>query len=214
MTLVLLHALPFGASMWPTDLLERAVAPTLYGFGESIEAWAAAVVDLIGPGRHVVVGNSIGGSCAIEVARLAPERIEHLVLVGAKAGHRPEPEFRDTALAVLERDGLNVAYERYWQPLFGPSTSAATLDSARAIVRGISVDDIARGVRVFHARADRAEFLAGWSGPITVVAGDRDRSPAGSREFAASLLDATYVEVPDCGHYVPLEHPDALRRLL
>jgi pimeloyl-ACP methyl ester carboxylesterase len=33
-----------------------------------------------------IVGNSIGGSRAIEVARLVPERVRMIVLVGTKPG--------------------------------------------------------------------------------------------------------------------------------
>ena len=94
MRLVLLHALPLDGTMWTgaTEFpVDATIAPTLYPLGASLEEWAAGVLDLAGPDPFVVVGNSVGGSCAIEVARLAPERVAAMVLVGAKAGVRPEP---------------------------------------------------------------------------------------------------------------------------
>lgn len=78
--------------MWTGEmhlLPERTIAPTLYGFGESIEEWARAILDVASEGPLVVVGNSVGGSCALEVARQAPDRIQAIVLIGAKAGVRP-----------------------------------------------------------------------------------------------------------------------------
>ncbi len=57
--------------MWPDEvraLASRTVAPTLYDLGESIEEWAAGVLDLAGPGPLAVVGNSVGGSCALPLA--------------------------------------------------------------------------------------------------------------------------------------------------
>jgi hypothetical protein len=45
--LLLLHALPLDATMWraQSDLMPGAtLAPTLYPLGDTIEAWAAAVL--------------------------------------------------------------------------------------------------------------------------------------------------------------------------
>ena len=82
--------------MWASEmqLLPKAtIAPTLYSFGESIEDWAKAVLNLATDEALVVVGNSVGGSCALEVARQDPGRVRAIVLIGAKAGLRPDPEF-------------------------------------------------------------------------------------------------------------------------
>ena len=63
-------------------------APTLYPLGDNIEAWAAAVLKLAKGDRLIAVGCSVGGSCALELAVAAPDRIAALVLIGTKAGHR------------------------------------------------------------------------------------------------------------------------------
>ena len=86
MTLVLLHPLPLDGSVWDDEmraLSPRTLAPTLYDLGDTISEWAEAVLDLAGPGPLVLVGNSVGGSCAVEVAHLAPERVRAVVLGGA-----------------------------------------------------------------------------------------------------------------------------------
>src|SRR5258707_11475026 len=44
-------------------------------FGDSIEAWAAAALRLTKGDRLVVVGCSVGGSCALELAVAAPDRV-------------------------------------------------------------------------------------------------------------------------------------------
>lgn len=66
------------------------IRPNLYGLGESLEAWAGGVLDLVSTGPLILVGSSVGGSCALEVARLAPDRVAAVALIGAKAGHRPK----------------------------------------------------------------------------------------------------------------------------
>jgi pimeloyl-ACP methyl ester carboxylesterase len=40
--------------------------------------------------RLIVVGCSVGGSCALELAVAAPDRIAALVLIGTKAERRPD----------------------------------------------------------------------------------------------------------------------------
>ena len=139
--------------MWPPEMRSLAptvMAPNLYEFGDSIEAWASGVLDTVGRGPLVVVGNSVGGSCAIEVARLAPERVRLIVLVGAKPGHRPEPDFCDAVIRLLSEHGMSVAWREYWEPLFAPNADPLVVQQARRIALAQSVDAIIGGVRVFH----------------------------------------------------------------
>jgi pimeloyl-ACP methyl ester carboxylesterase len=77
MRLVLLHALPFDERMWDTtrSLLAGAFVPTLYSLGRSIKEWAAAILAECQGEELFVVGSSVGGSCALEVARAAPEQV-------------------------------------------------------------------------------------------------------------------------------------------
>ncbi|HEV7758841.1 MAG TPA: alpha/beta fold hydrolase, partial [Acidimicrobiales bacterium] len=101
MRVVLLHALPFDGRMWRAerDLLgSEALAPSLYRFGARLEDWAQGVLDLVGGEPLVVVGCSVGGSCALEIARAPPDQVAGIVLVGAKAGVRPDPALRDRAV--------------------------------------------------------------------------------------------------------------------
>ena len=210
--LLVLHPLPLDGSIFSNDLrslVDECVAPTLYGEGADLVAWARAALDAVGDGPVVVVGNSIGGSCAIEVARLAPGKVKGLVLCGSKAGHRPEPDLRDKALDVLEREGLDVAWERYWCPLFGPAAPAAVVDDAWRSAQRIGAPAIADGVRAFHGRADREDFLLEWDGLVVFVSGEHDR-PERSRCFAERLPCGSFHQIDGVGHYLPLEAPEAL----
>ena len=210
MTLVLLHPLPLDGSIWPDavrSLAEDVVAPDLCSLGDHVEVWADAVLQLAGDGPLVVVGSSVGGSCAIEIALRAPDRVAAIVLSGTKAGHDPDPQLRDEALEVLAGDGVEVAWRRYWRPLFGPRASARTVDRALAVAVSQGPDAVARGVRAFHGRPDRDDFLDSWSGPVWIVNGEHDR-PERARLDARRLADCRFVEVPGAGHYLPLEAPD------
>ncbi len=217
--LLFLHALPLDNTMWADqmDLLPNsAIAPTLYTFGDSVEEWAARALQLTTSDRLIVVGCSVGGSCAVEVAIAAPERIIALVLIGTKAAHRPNPSFCASALELLERRGIDVAWQTYWEPLFSRQANQAVVDAARKNALQRLPKDLARGVQVFHSRPSRDQFLANWPKPVAVVTGEEDVAP-GVAVNAAAAASATHGRlhiIPSCGHYVPLEQPSALNAIL
>jgi pimeloyl-ACP methyl ester carboxylesterase len=211
--LVLLHPLPLDGTIWSAataDLTVEFLAPTLYPLGDDLEDWARAVLELAGSGPLLVVGNSVGGSCAVEMARLAPTRVKGLVLCGTNVVHRPEPALRDEALGILAAGDLQLAWDRYWAPLFGPTVAPALVDRAWRVAQSHGSGAIAAGVRAFHCRADRSGFVRGWPGPTWVVSGEHDVRPARSRALASNLARGEYLEVGGAGHYLPLEAPAAI----
>jgi pimeloyl-ACP methyl ester carboxylesterase len=216
--LVLLHALPLDGSMWrnQAELLPGAThAPTLYGLSETLADWAAAVLDHVQGDRLIVAGNSIGGSCAIEMAALAPERIAAVAMIGAKAGHRPEPDLHREAISLLRDEGVEAAWRKYWEPLFGPSSAEAMADAKR-IALALSVDKVATGVTAFHTRLDRSAVVPTLRCPILFISGSHDLAP-GLATIAAranAARDGRLTIIPDCGHYVPMEQPEALNAIL
>ena len=217
MTVVLLHPLPLDGSVWDevrATLQYETFAPTLYGMGESMGAWASSILDVAPPGPLVLVGNSIGGSCALEVARLAPERVCLLVLIGAKPGHRPEPDVRDEAVQLLEQNGLDAAWASYWAPLFAADADCDVVRRAHEVARAQGIDEIVRGVRVFHERPDRSEFIETFDAPVIVAHGELDRVPRDPARLARRLQRGKHVIVACSGHYVPLERPSELANVL
>ena len=86
-TILLLHGWPVSERIWVSQVsaLRDAGfdvhAPHLYGRGPSIDDWAAQLLREI-DGPLVPVGASMGGYCALALARRAPERIVGMVLVG------------------------------------------------------------------------------------------------------------------------------------
>lgn len=211
--LLLLHPLPLDGSIFSDDLCELVAdcsAPTLYDEGSDIVDWARAALDAVGDGPVTVIGNSIGGSCAIEVARLAPRKIKTLVLCGAKPGHRPEPTHRDEALRLLRNDGIGAAWDRYWLPLFGPHAPAHVLERGRLLAEKQGAEAIASGVRAFHSRPDRESFLGSWTGRVAIVRGEHDTAPKPDQRLARRLPNASFHLVQGIGHYVPLEAPATL----
>jgi len=217
MRLVLLHALPLDGRMWDVvqSTFSDTFAPTLYELGGSVQEWANAILDECSDEELLVVGNSVGGSCALEVARAAPDRVRGVVLIGAKVSVRRDLRLRDEAVGVLRRDGIAAAWDRYWKPLFGADAPAAVVAGARKLALEQDVGDLVTGVRAFHDRRDHSEWLATWSGGLVSVTGAEDRIPA-PRAAAASVTSegAQQLVIDSAGHYVPLERPQTLSRII
>jgi pimeloyl-ACP methyl ester carboxylesterase len=214
--LLLLHALPLDGTMWAAQkeiLPGSTYAPTLYPLGDTVEAWAAAALRLVKGDRLVVVGCSVGGSCALEVAVAAPDRVAALVLIGTKAAHRPDPALHASALRTLREKGLEEAWKVYWEPLFSRSASKQVIGHAKHLTLRQSPLDVARGVTAFHSRPDRHQFLSAFPRPVIVVTGADDR-PSLSMAQAKSARHGRLCVVPECGHYVPLERPEHLNSIL
>jgi pimeloyl-ACP methyl ester carboxylesterase len=217
--LLLLHALPLDGSMWAgqMELLPGSTyAPTLYALGDSVEEWAAEALKLVKGDRLIVVGCSVGGSCALEVAVAAPDRVAALVLIGTKAGHRPDPALHAYALETLQQKGLEEAWRVFWAPLFSSSADSQVISDAKRMALRRSPQEVARGVTAFHSRPGRDQFLLTFPRPVIVVTGADDSAP-GLEVSAAQARSAQHGRlhiVPECGHYVPLERPDFMNSIL
>ncbi|MGR9431330.1 alpha/beta fold hydrolase [Rhizobium leguminosarum] len=100
------------------ELLPGATyAPTLYSFGDRIESWAEKALALTTAKRLVVVGCSVGGSCALEVAALAPDRVAALVLIGKDGSTRQSAYYPE--LRSLRADGTAGGDQFDYSPSFG-----------------------------------------------------------------------------------------------
>lgn len=190
-------------------------APTLYALGDTVEEWAAAALKLVDGDHLIVVGCSVGGSCAIEVTVAAPERVAALVLIGTKADHRPEPELHAAALQMLGDHGVEEAWQTYWAPLFSRSADPGGVAAAKRIALSQAPEAIARGVTAFHSRPSRGAFLTTLRCPVVVVTGADDVAPGhGIGADQAAAAQGRLHVIPACGHYVPVDRPNCLNDIL
>lgn len=216
--LLFLHALPLDGRMWvaQTALFPgRSHAPTLYGLGNTLSDWAANALAEVREQRIIVVGCSVGGSCALEIARRAPDRVAALVLIGTNARHRPNPEFHARALRILGEGGVAAGWDEFWDPFFADGNDDARSEGRR-LAMSHSAEDIARGTTVFHTRPDLEHVLAAFDGPVAYVTGDVDVAPglASSARQAGLTRNGRLHVIERCGHYVPLERAEALNGIL
>jgi pimeloyl-ACP methyl ester carboxylesterase len=197
------------------------VAPDLYGRGPTIDEWAASLLGELDD-EFVAVGNSIGGYLALALARVAPERVRALVLVGARAdADTPERrEARDAMIQLVEREGPEAVWREMRPQLFSAHAPADVVERAHRIALDQGSQHLAQAIGVMRDRPDSSDVVRGFEGPLLVAVGEHDRffPPEQAQALADSAPDGRFEVFRDVGHLPGLEGPDrfnaALREFL
>jgi pimeloyl-ACP methyl ester carboxylesterase len=180
-----------------------------------LAADAAAIIDGLALGRAHVIGYSLGGATAQELAIARSELVRSMVLLSTWA----------------RSDGWFIAQMRNWQTLrrahaeeheflralavwlFSPATFARDPEPWRVYLTFEETAQQAEGwIRQTEADIahDASARLGSVDVPALVIVGEDDIcTPARySRELCALLPFASLVMVPDAGHAAVLEQPD------
>lgn len=224
----------------------RVLAPDLFGHGESdkplgdysLGAHAASLRDLLDAldvPSATVVGHSLGGGIAMQLAYLFPERVDRLVLVSSGGlGRELNPLLRaatlpgselvlpvlasgwlhgvgDSALRLWRRVGLpavSPSSTQAWQSL----TSLADADTRRAFL-ATSRSVIDAGGQTVSARSRLSGLTAR---EVLLIWGAGDRMiPSSHLEAARAELPHSRVEIlPRSGHFPHLDEPDRFAAVL
>lgn len=204
------RALRAQARVWCADLQPL-------GDG-GVDAWAAALLRVLPP-RFCLAGFSLGGLLALELLRRAPERIERLALIASNAeAAGPRARRRGQAQRRAWRQGGATAVLRGALPLYLPVARRRALHAA-VIGAMAARTPTAAALAQFDWAACRPAghaVLAAHTAPLLVVsAADDALCPrAQQQRLTAARADARWVELRRCGHFIPLERPRQLSRLL
>ncbi len=183
-------------------------------------AGMAASVLAAAPPRFALVGHSLGGIVALEVARAAPGRVERLALVNA-SGRGPS----DAQLAAWSdlADRLDAGdFDAVTGDLADANLPAGHPDASvhRArwdrMARAVGADGLLRQLRAQATRPDSLPTLDRITAATLVVSGSEDTvcRPALQAELAAGLPHARHVTLPGAGHMTPLTDAPALAAVL
>lgn len=206
--ILLLHALPLDERMWAGQravLAEHDVAaPRLYGRGRTMAEWAASVAEETA-GELTVVGASMGGYCALALARLVPERVQALMLVGARPdADSPERRAgRADTIELIRAEGADGLLN-----MMLPKLVADTNVLDRSLLYR-DADGLIEAVEAIRDRPDSTELARTFPGPLQFVVGEHEAFVT-----AGELLEFPVVEVADSGHLVNIERPDEFNAIL
>ena len=217
--ILLLHALPLDGAMWKNQMHlfpDATYAPNLYDFGDRLEDWAGEVLQLATERQLIVVGCSVGGSCALEIAQADPERVAALVLIGTKASHNPDPDLHTSTITRLRTDGVDAAWREIWAPHFWNAQDEQAFATVRDIAKRQSIENLLKGLNAFHTRSCCEQLVTASDIPIHVVTGEHDILPGRQQcaELAKLAPQGQMHVISSCGHYVPLEQPEQFNSVL
>lgn len=219
--IVFIHGTRLCRSAWSAQMADlrdtyRVIALDLPGHGtlaaerftlERAREQVIRVVDQAADGRAVLVGLSLGGYVAMDVAAAQPDLVRGLVLSGATA----EPD----GLRSLPYRGLAWAMSRF----DGPALDALNARFFRTRFPAAIAEPIVAGGFWSSGGADALRSLAGerfaprlatYPGPTLILNGAYDlpfRLSAGS--FARVARDARRIRLAGASHLANLDRPDA-----
>ncbi|WP_241249219.1 alpha/beta fold hydrolase [Rhodococcus sp. X156] len=246
---VLLHGLgATNASMLPVlaDLAKdhRVISPDTPGFGaseappwkytaEQMHRWLRSFLDAVDARGAVVIGNSLGGRLALELALRDPDAVDRLVLLCPAPAFR---RFRQLA-PVAKRLPMLMARMPFGppRPALVTGLKAMFADPSRlpSTWYDAAIDEFLIAMKdPSHRRAALSAMLNiytdepfGESGfwdrlphlepPALFIWGAADRLVPASfaRHVTEALPDAESVVIPDCGHVPQFELPELTMRL-
>ncbi|MFI5855319.1 alpha/beta fold hydrolase [Streptomyces parvulus] len=181
----------------------------------------ALAEDVLGTvrGPFVLVGLSLGAIVGFEVLRRAPERVAGLCVMATNAGP-PRPE---QYAAWRELDGLVAAgrfadvVERTLPGMFPDRTpTPRAARRYRAMAHAVGACAARAQLAAQATRTDAMDVLRAARCPTAVLAGARDAlcPPAFHRAIARAVPGARLTLLPDAGHLVPWQRPDAVSAAL
>ena len=187
----------------------------------SVETWVQdleTVVDAAGIDRFALMGISQGGAPAITYAVKHPERVSHLILVGA---YSRGWEYRDNPEALKARHAFetmvrldwgtrNPAFDFNFANLYVPENATPQHQEWFSNLRRISAspENAARLMEACDKINVRA-LLPSISVPTIVFHSDRERGvpPAEGRILAAEIPNARFVPLSSANHLLLADEP-------
>ena len=245
---LLVHGLGASVEWWERNITalaarHRVYAPDLPGFGRSErlpEALSLPVatgflrrfLDAVDVPRAHVVGNSLGGSIAMQFAVQFPEAVDRFVLVDpAGFARQIHWVFRLISLPVLgcwlTRPGRRKLELFHRHFIHGDSSwltaewldrvhALTTLPGAPQMLRDVARVSVNLGGIKASVLKPLHEKLPALAAPTLIVWGDRDRLvPPAQTEIGRRRLPSARVHIfPGCGHCPQLERAAEFNELL
>lgn len=220
----------WDAQMEPLSQAFRVIRYDHRGFGKSSapDKPYSPVADLVALMEHLelkranLVGNSMGGTLALDFVLLQPNLTGAVVVVASTAGGYPVPEEdikqMNEVLGVAKDKGTSAAVPLWLQhPMVG---LASRHPSAGSLLRTM-VDDNQKMFLAEHWPQEPMtppayERLAGLNANVLFVVGDQDVASVrnGAEASAARIKKSKVVTIKDADHLPHMEHPEAINKLL
>lgn len=221
--LCLLPGLLCDATVWEPQhaaLTDRAdvYIPDFWGLS-SFENMARKALDETS-GPLDVAGHSMGARVALEMWRLAPERMRRLALLDT-GYHGPRPQEEPARMKLVElayREGMAAVAARWLPPMLHPSrvNDQALMGPLTDMVCRATPEIFEGQQRAGLTRPDASGYLPRIACPTLVLCGLQDGwSPPPQHEEMARIIPGAQLRLIDeCGHMATVERPEEVTQAL
>lgn len=225
--LLLLHGLGVSRADWAPQIDHfcrewRVIAPDFRGHGDSAKpdgdysvpihaADVIALMDQLGIESAHVVGLSMGGMVAFQMATDAPSRLRSMTIVNSGPA-LPNDSFAAkkmlwTRLLSIHLFGMNAYARKVAENMFPGEGREKLIELFAA--------QIASNPKRIYLKNLKSLFgwsvldrLAGITTPTLMLTGDRDYSPISTKQAVVTAMqNARLVVIADSGHGTPIEKP-------
>ena len=219
--LLLLSGLMCDAAFWaplvpglPQDVTAQVVD---YGDADTLTAMAETALAMA-PACFVLAGHSMGGRVAMEVARLAPDRVAKLILMdtgylplAAGAAGDTERAGRMALLAIARAQGVRAMCSEWVKGMVHPGR-LHDADLMQAIIDMFdrkTADRFALQLNALLTRPDASPVLASLTMPTLLMCGRQDAwaNVAQHQAMLALAVQAKMAAIEDAGHMILMERP-------
>ena len=190
-----------------------------YGTADSLEAMAQVALDQA-PETFDLFGHSMGGRVALEVFRLAPERVRRIALAstGVHSLREGEPAKRAALVAIGHEQDYEALVDSWLPPMVADANRAdpALYAPMRQMCLSAGQATFDAQIAALLGRKEQESLLSRIACPTLVITGELDAwsSSAQHRDIAAAISGSTLTIVEGAGHMLPLEEPEALNQAI
>ena len=182
---------------------------------------AAVVMDAAGVGSAYVLGFSMGGFIAQELALHYPGRVRALILAGTACGGKEAVRAAPEILVALEGRGVKTPEEGFWMMapyIYDPSTLPTRIEEDLAVSLHTSLQR--------KSYVAQLQGIASWAGshsrlskldvPVLIIHGESDQliPPENGRILANVIANAEVVMIPRAGHRFMTDQPEAASKAI
>ena len=200
-----------------------SISPS-YGHAASIEEMARLVLSEVGAELFSLAGHSMGGRVALEIARMAPQRVERLALldtgmepIAAGEAGASERAKRKALLDKALENGMREMGGQWARGMVHPGRLDTPLfDEVLDMVARFTPSIFAAQIDALLGRPDATAVLQALNCPTLLVCGRQDLwSPLSRHERMQQLCPgAELVVIEDSGHMSTMEQPEQVSKAL
>ncbi len=200
-----------------SDLVDIRI-PDFRGY-DSLSGMAEHVIQ-DASGSFVVAGHSMGGRVALEVMRLAGQRVLKLALLDTGVHPRAvgEEQKRRRLLNLARDEGMSVLAKTWATPMVHPDRRGDEefMDDIYQMVERHTYDEYQGQINALLNRRDATAQLGDTTCDTLVLCGREDAwSPLAQHEkMAAEIPNSELVVVDNCGHMSTMERPEEVTAAL